>query len=55
MKFDMFGTGHVSLLLFKSLHIQSANTHESKKELVVLTSKNLFPCFHQKSFIHGWL
>lgn len=28
MKFDMFGIGHVSFLLFKSMHIQSFNTHE---------------------------
>jgi len=52
MKFDMFGIGCVSLLLFKSLHIQGANTHESKEELVILTSNNLFPCFHKKNHLY---
>lgn len=51
----MFGIGCVNLLLLKSLQFQCANTHESKEEVVILTSNNLFPCFHQKSFIHGWL
>jgi hypothetical protein len=53
MKFDMFGIGPMNLLLFKSMHIQNANTHESKSKLIILTSNNLFPCFHQKSFVHG--
>jgi hypothetical protein len=54
MKSDMFGIGRVNLLLLKSLHIQGANTHESKEELVILTSNNLFPCFHKK-IICTWL
>lgn len=53
MKSNMSPIGLVSLLLFKSLHIQGVSTHESKEKLVILTSNNLFPCLRQKSFVHG--
>jgi len=53
MKSNVFVVGFVNLLLVKSLHIQGDNTHESKDNLVILTSSNLFPFLHQKSFVHG--
>jgi hypothetical protein len=54
MKFDTFGIGPVNLLLLKPMHIQGVQHTWIKKQTNFLTSNNLFPRVHQKSFVHGW-